>query len=170
MTFTSGNTGVGNLTTTMIHNPTGGRYKGYLTNTSPAAGFIGELVSASATTGALTSLVTVNVTSISLTAGQWDISGHVQFNTTGAVTGSTDWYLAISTVTASLVNLVGEMGNTETGGFAPVNAYNPVDVRVGNTRASLSGTTTIYLNARGGSTITFTNVTATGIIRAVRVG
>ena len=148
---------------------TGGQYRGYNSNTAPAAGYIGELISASATTGTLTSLTTVNVTSIALTAGVWDISAHIQFTTTGAVTGNTDWYGAISTVSASLVNLVGEMGNTESGGFAPVNAYNTVDIRVGPTRALLSGNTTIYLNTRGASTVTFTNVTATGIIRAVRV-
>lgn len=148
---------------------TGGQYRGNNTNVAPPAGYIGELISASATTGSLTSNVAANVTSILLTAGLWDVEAYVEFDTTGTVAGNVQWFGAISTSSASLTG-TGENGTAQTGGCLPVNAVNGVSVHVGATRCTLSGSTTIYLNCRGASTSTFTNVTCTGVIRAVRVG
>jgi hypothetical protein len=148
----------------------GGTYRGLNTNTAPAAGYIGELISGTATTGTLTSNTAANITSITLSAGNWDISGVAQFNTTGTVVGSTQWIVAISTSSASLGSLVGENGTAQDGGKIPVSGQNAVSVWTGPTRASLSASTSIFLNCRGVGSVTFTNVTCTGIIRAVRVG
>lgn len=169
--LTTSSTGVPSIDTTNFQVlTTGVQVKGNNTNTAPPTGFIGELISATATTGALTNNTVANVTSVSLTAGIWDISARCEFATTGTVAGNVQWILAISTVTASLGSLVGEYGSTQDGGKLPVNGVNSVGVWTGPTRATLSATTTIYLNCRGASTSTFTNVTCTGVIRAVRVG
>jgi len=160
---------IGNTATTQaVWTSTGGQYRGYNSNTAPPAGFIGELISATATTGTLTSNTTANVTNISLTAGIWDISSVCTFNTTGTVAGSTQWFGAISLANNNLTG-VGENGSTQDGGKLAVSGVNGVSVWTGPTRVSLASTTTHYLNCRGFSSVTFTNVTCTGIIRAVRV-
>jgi hypothetical protein len=147
----------------------GGQYMGYATNASPAAGFLGELITATATTGTLTNNTTTNITSISLTAGKWDVYAYVTFATSGTVAGNTFWACAVSTANNNLTG-VGENGFGEDGGKIPVSANNFVSVTAGPTRVAISSTTTHYLNCKGEASVTFTNVTATGIIRAVRVG
>ena len=55
----------------------------------PRPAIIGEVISSNVTTGvALTTAVAANVTSISLTAGDWDVQGEVwiQLGTGGATT------------------------------------------------------------------------------------
>lgn len=168
--LTTSSSGVPSIDTTNFHVlSTGVQVKGNNTNTTPPAGFLGELASASATGVALTNNTTANITSVSLTAGQWDVFGLVTTNTTGTVAGTTQFISVISATTASLTS-TGENGSHQTGGMVPVNGINGVGVEVGPTRVSLSGTTTIYLNARAFAGTTFTNVTADGVIRAVRVG
>jgi hypothetical protein len=136
--------------------------------TTPAAGQIGELISATATTGSLTSNVAVNITSVSLTAGVWDVQSYVEFDTTGTIAGNTQYFGAISTTTASLTG-TGENGTAQTGGQLAVSGTNGVGFHVGSTRVTITSTTTIYLNCRGFASVTFTNVTATGVLRAARV-
>lgn len=146
----------------------GGKYRGQKVNTAPAAGFIGELITANNTGVALTNNTIANITSISLTAGIWDVSSYVEFVTTGTVAGTTQWVAAISTANNNLTG-VGENGVTQDGGKIPVNGINNVSVWTGPTRISLSATTTHYLNCRPFAGTTFTNVTSYGVIRAVRV-
>src|SRR5260221_11377663 len=75
-------------------------FVGSTTNDSAVAGNIGEIVTATLATGSavvLTTNTTANVTSISLTAGDWDVTGTVVFKF-GAIT--------------SYTNLVGGTSNT----------------------------------------------------------
>jgi hypothetical protein len=157
-------------TSSLINTTTqsGGIAQGLQNGVAPAAGFIGELITATATTGTLTSNTVTNITNINLTAGIWDISSYCRFKTTGTVAGNTEWDGAISLANNNLTG-VGENGSTETGGQIPVNGTNDVGVWTGPTRSSISTTTQHYLNCRGVGSVTFTNVTCTGVIRAVRV-
>ena len=168
--LTTSSAGVPSIDTTNFHVlTTGVQVKGNNTNTTPPAGFLGEILSASATAVALTNNTTANITSVSLTAGIWDVSGLVTTNTTGTIAGTTQYISVISATSASLTP-TGENGFQQTGGMVAVSGVNGVGVPVGPTRVSLSGTTTIYLNTRAFAGTTFTNVTADGVIRAVRVG
>ena len=169
--FIIGTMSAGTMTTQLNVLDTGCQVRGNNAVTAPPAGYLGELLSATATTGALTSNVTVNITSISLTAGIWDVQGYVEFNTTGTVAGNTQYAGAISTTSASLTG-TGENGTAQTGGTLAVSGVNGIGFNVGATRVTVAAgaTTTIYLNARGFASSTFTNVTATGVIRGVRVG
>lgn len=168
--LTTSSAGVPSIDTTNFHVlTTGVQTKGNNTNTSPPAGFIGELLTANATGVALTNNTAANITSVSLTDGIWDVSGLVTTNTTGVIAGTTQFISVISATTASLTP-TGENGVQQTGGMLAVSGINGVGVPVGPTRVSLAGTTTIYLNARAFAGTTFTNVTADGVIRAVRVG
>lgn len=118
--------------------------KGTATNDSAAAGDIGEVITAQTLIGTPVSLTTATVAdiaSISLTAGDWDVNGAVDFILTGATT--TDWTLGISATTATL-------GAQDTYSKAPivltVHTDNYADVTP-TVRISLAATTTIYLVA-----------------------
>lgn len=133
---------------------------GTTTNDSAGAGVIGEYATANAS-GALTIGVVSNVTSVSLTAGDWDVFGVIGFVLAGGST-ATYYTAAVSTTSATLPAIsVGQLsrvfGNIDTTGTA---------LPTPTIRLSLSGTTTVYLVAQS-DWDTSTN-TAYGVIRARR--
>jgi hypothetical protein len=97
----SGNTSMsGSLGVTGALTPTGG-IVGVANNGSPTAGQVGEVISSAVAIGSavsLTSNTQQNVTSITLTAGDWDVYGSVLF-TYGATTNLT--YVQGSTADSS---------------------------------------------------------------------
>jgi hypothetical protein len=132
---------------------------GTATNDNANAGSIGEYVTATGSGVALTTSTPANITSVSLTAGDWDVSGNVQY-TTSAVTGTAFW-ASISTVSGTNGGL-GALINfqfTSSG----LNTFLPTPV----VRISVASTTTVYLVGE----INFASGTASGsgIIRARRV-
>jgi hypothetical protein len=143
--------------------------EGTAANDNAAAGQIGEVISSQVLEGsavALTTSVVANITSISLTPGDWDVRGHVSF-VSAATTSVTRVIGGISETTAAR-DVVGM--NTETGSvFAAVvpGAINAFKLPVGPTRKSLATTTTIYLVALG--TFTVDTMSAYGSIVARRM-
>lgn len=136
---------------------------GTTTNDSAAAGSVGEFVSSVIVSGSAVATVTAtpkNITTISLTAGDWDVWGNVSILTVG---GSSIYvYGWISTTSATLpdqsvVSLVS---------YGSANINN-IALAVAPARISISGTTTIYLSTQ----ISFTagTFTACGGIYARRV-
>lgn len=118
---------------------------GTTTNNSPVAGSVGELVSSSIPIGSAVPLTTgtvTNVTSISLTAGDWDVWGNVWT----APSGSTSQTLvtgAISQASATLPTVpaggaVAQFPYTAVAGIG-------VGMFVGQISVRLASTTTIYL-------------------------
>lgn len=138
--------------------------RGTTSNDLAAAGFIGEFVSNSATTGTLTTATDTNITSIALTAGDWDITAGYTASGTGTPS-VTDVWVSINTSSASSVNTAGQSARTR--GFTMTDPI--ISGAVGPLRVSLSGNATYYLN----TTCTYTGGGATlamsGIIRARRV-
>lgn len=137
---------------------------GTATNNSAAAGNIGEYVSSFIAVGSAVSLTTATaatVTSISLTAGDWDITGLASFNEGSA------------TVTSRSAGMTGTAANIQTDGSEGYLGTTTVALSALNTitlarqRASLSGTTTIYLSAK--ATFSAGTVGAFGFITARRV-
>jgi hypothetical protein len=127
-----------------------------ITNGSNAAtGQVGEYVSATLVGGSATALTTAvakDVTSISLTAGDWEVWGNVAFYA-GTATQSTllaGWASTTSaTVPASPNNgcFINTIGITFTNtGYGPT-------LPVGRMRLSLSSTTTVYLTAYAAFTV-----------------
>ena len=122
--------------------------KGTTTNDSAAAGYIGEVMRAavldSAAVSSTGSTQLFDVTSISLTAGDWDVSGIVQFLANGA------------TVTVARMGISATTGNSATGLVFGDNylscpiptATDDSNGTVPNFRVSLTGTTTYYLKAQ----------------------
>ena len=140
---------------------------GTTTNDNAAAGSVGEYVESVIVTGSAVSLVTgtaKNVTTILLTAGDWDVDTSAYFNSTGTtvVTGIT---LSINPTTDNTLDLTA-------GRWGQLLINNPAGPPTINTsvppyRLSLSGTTTIRMVVQG--TFSASTLAAWGIIRARRV-
>lgn len=142
---------------------------GTTTNDDAAAGSIGEYVSSTLAQASATSLTTQTaktVTSISLTAGDWDVDGVVNF-IFGLTTNAIALYGGISTTNNTLGanNTFAGVTNDSSG----VVYGNVLQVRnmVPHQRISISGTTTVYLIAYADFTVSTTTVH--GLIRARRV-
>ncbi len=117
------------------------------TNDSAASGYVGEFIESTILVGSAVSLTTnttANVTSISLTAGDWDVFGNVALNPGGGT--------ALSKIVASISTTSATEPTIPNGGafvltnFSDSNANDVIPV--GMKRLSLSGTTTVYLTAR----------------------
>jgi hypothetical protein len=138
--------------------------KGVTDGSDAAAGVVGEFISSVVTTGVgLTNGVVANVTSIALTAGDWDVQGEAWIN---PGSGCAQISAAISTVSATQPTAPGtNMARQSINATLTAGAYSILTLRP--CRVSVSGTTTMYLVAvsafTGGST------SATGVISARRV-
>ena len=135
------------------------------TNDDAAAGKVGEYIESvvlfASPTSIPTSGVEANVTSISLTAGDWDVWGNVVTVPAGATT-TTQTVSGISTTSATLPDVSARWFNTIS--FAAgTNASAPPPSR----RLSLSGTTTVYLVGRANFSVSTMGMC--GFIAARRV-
>lgn len=112
---------------------------GTTTNNNAAAGSVGEFVSSVILSGSAvtaTANAASDVTSISLTAGDWDVWGNITWPTTGTtVNGLIGW---ISSTSATLPDLALRV--------AVITNGNNFGLVVPQLRFSLSTTTTIYLS------------------------
>jgi hypothetical protein len=115
---------------------------GTATNNNAAAGQIGEFISSNIPGGSAISLTTntgANITSISLTAGDWDLEGNVAFGgTTTALSLAQGW-----------INTVSATAPTTAAGYAisalPTGAGANANLPTGRLRISIAATTTVYL-------------------------
>jgi len=138
------------------------------TNNDAPAGSIGEIISASVGSSSaisLTTSVAANVTSIGLTAGDWDVSAFVAF--IPAVTTSVTQYLSSVSTTSATLDATTPFAYSVNSQPAGVPAGLTEAFPVGPLRASLTGNTTYYIVARG--TFTISTMTAYGAIQARRV-
>lgn len=163
-------TGTGNAvfaTNPTITNPA---IVGTATNDAAAPGNVGEEVKSNISSGSavsLTSGVTANVTSITLTAGDWDVSGVVQF--TGDPT--TNIATAIGATSASSTTLppfgTGDTNRFNWPAISTPFATGALSAPSGPVRISIAITTIIYLVAN--ATFSVSTMSAFGTIRARRM-
>ena len=132
---------------------TAGGYEPYLdkvgtaTNNNAVTGNIGEFQSSdvpSASNVGLSSTVSANVTSLALTAGDWECWGNVQFNT-GGTTVTTNIIAWTSTTSAAFPGATETTGMTRL--YTPATAGISFGIGVAPIRYSLASTTTVYLEA-----------------------
>ncbi len=139
-------------------------FKGTATNDSAAAGYVGEYLSANTNTVSMTTATPVTITSVSLTAGDWDVEGTLQYNA-AAGTLMTDAKAGINTTTNVLPTAM------TAGGYVAIDAAAAAGVghtlSTGSQRVSLASTTTVYLV--GQATFTVSTMTGSGFIRARRI-
>ncbi len=160
---TATDAGAGNLLVNGITKPSGG-ILGVITNSNPTAGHVGEVISSAVAVGSHVSLTTAtaaNITSISLTAGDWLVSGNANFDSSAAT---------VTATTASIGSTSATLATDGTEGYS--NAQTTIlsgtdTVTLPSKRISLSGTTTVYLVGQ----VTFSAGTANGFgsISAVRI-
>jgi hypothetical protein len=142
------------------------RVQGTNTNDSAAAGYVGEYIASNITTPlGLTSATPTNLTTISLTAGDWDVTGAVKFTGT-ASTVITDTMGVISTTSAST-----DQTNFATTSYARhqvnyITGSSPTEVPA-PLRLTLTATTTVYLSLY--CAFSASTCTAIGILRARRM-
>lgn len=130
---------------------------------SPPAGYLGEFTSGSVASGvALVTATAKDVTTVSLTAGEWDVQGVIEF-TSASMTSSATAQASISQ-TANTLGALGTIGGTP----LVVNTTSLVwQVVTPTVRVSLSATTTLRLV--GKMTFSAGSVSCGGLIRARRV-
>lgn len=142
---------------------------GTTTNNAAAAGSVGEYVSsviASGSAVALTTGTAKTVTSISLTAGDWDVAIMGQFS--GGGTTTLAYILASISTTDNALNTTADRHCTNYYGNATVfGGVSSVTAPVSQVRISLASTTTIYLTVQAGFGVS--TCSAFGAITARRV-
>lgn len=142
--------------------------QGTNTNDDAAAGYVGEFVESSVEFGsavAATSGVPLNVTSISLTAGDWVVWGSV-FNAPASGSLLTNFLGWVSTTSATLPTRPNGGAIMEIGRPSPT-ADDYYGLPVGMRRITLPSTTTVYLSAR--VTMTVAGQSIYGYIGARRI-
>lgn len=123
-----------------------GQIFGTTTNDNAAAGKVGQIIESTVLVGAPVALTTGNpfdVTSISLTAGDWDAWGLVSFSPNGAttITAVAGWISATSAAVPTAPN-AGAYNLLAAAFINGTQTHLPVGMR----RFSLAATTTIYLS------------------------
>lgn len=148
--------------------------KGTSTNDNAPAGFIGEYITSTVAVGSAVGLTTntpANVTSISLTAGDWDVDSTVDF-VVAATTSITQLQAGISLTSATFASQAGGSGlgtdpNTSFAQPAEVPTALPLNMSTPTVRVSVAATTTVFLVTQGNFTVAA--LSAYGTIRARRV-
>jgi copper-binding protein NosD len=141
---------------------------GSATNDSAGAGLVGQIITSSVPVGSASSLTSAaagaNITSISLTAGDWDVDAVVGFHP-AASTSVTVSSAGITTTSATIPLLsTGASDIRAQAAQVPAVDYSLV---VPPTRISLSATTTVFMTAS--STFSVSTNAGYGFIRARRV-
>jgi hypothetical protein len=143
--------------------------EGTTSNNNAPAGDIGEFIQSSVNAGSGTNLsnnAPADVTSISLTAGDWDVYGNVNF-AAGVSTVVTEVIGWINTSSATVPSGSGTPNGGAIAAFPVAASNNAPTFSVGRMRLSLSTTTTVYLSVKASFTVSTLN--PGGFIGARRV-
>ena len=137
---------------------------GYVDASSAPAGYVGQVIEsivAPASAVSLTSGTAANVTSISLTAGDWEVSASVPFVTSAATMSVAEASISSTSATHTATGQEGFAGPIPTSSTTTSSAGVPAR------RITISATTTYYLVAS--ATWSGTSCKAYGMIHARRV-
>jgi len=140
---------------------------GTTTNDSAAAGKIGEVISSTIAVGsavALTSNTGANITSVSLTSGDWEVFGVIKF--TGGATTTVTWIQGCVHTTSATFSDNDSSVAIHFGGATIVANINQ-SFPLAPIRVSIASTTTHYLVAK--STFGTSTLSAYGAIHARRI-
>ncbi len=165
LTLTSGAVLTASTTTSVGR----GQYLGESTTGNATAGNIGEEVISTIASGSavsLTNATDANLTTISLTAGDWDIWAQCYFGG-GTTTNLTIAACSINTTTATMLTTAPNLAVIPSIGAVFNNAYGFLSTSITPIRKSISGTTSYFLNCRGDFTVSTLN--CFGTLRARRM-
>lgn len=136
--------------------------KGTAASDNAQAGSVGEYVTSSGSSVPITTNVAANIASISLTAGDWDVTGLVLFKPSSATTGQLQ--AGVSTASATYDATVGRYATVQ---YSSAAISGNSTFILPTTRYSLAATTTVYMVAS--SLFSGGTMSVDGIIRARRV-
>lgn len=147
-----------------------GQYAGTTTNDDAAAGNVGEIISSNVTSGApvaLTTGVDTNLTSITLTPGDWDVNLNCGF-TGNAATTVTSLIATISLASATIDTTLGRGAQVfiAIAGAAVFTLVNP-SANVPPVRMSVAVNTTVFAAVRANFAVNSCSVF--GLLKARRV-
>lgn len=157
-TLITPNVGVATATS-VAFSPTTNGIIGTTTNDNAAAGYVGEFITSTSASTGISNNTNTNITTISLTAGDWDVWGVIQFNA-AAGTITTVSVAGVSSVSATFSSSLQQLGSTTGAGQGTV-------LMAPTTRFSLSTTTTIYLV--GYASFSVSTINTVGILNARRM-
>ena len=135
---------------------------GTTTNNNANAGSVGEYVTATISSTPLTNGVNANLASISLTAGDWDVTGVAQF--VGSTNNMTYAFSGFTTTSAGTPS-ADQMEQLDGNGSMTMKVH---EIPAPTARFSLSATTTVYFVGKAGFSTGTVSVNG-GRIRARRV-
>jgi hypothetical protein len=166
LAYTDMSTSAGTMSS-LTFSPTTGGIVGTTAADNAAAGKVGETITSNVAQGSAVSIsnnTPANITSISLTAGDWDVTGTVAMNPAGTTTVSAlvGW---ISTTSATLPTLPNS--GAEFAFQLPFTTGVIQALPTGRIRINVSSTTTTYLSVQ--STFAVSTNSAFGFIMARRV-
>lgn len=132
-----------NVTLALIGKGTGGaKVQGTGTNDSAGSGYVGELIQSVISTGSAVSIsngTAKDLTSISLTAGDWDVYGNINVAYTGNYTGLLVW-CSLTSATTPDSSLLNQHSNGS-------NGSNNIGLPAPFFRVNIASTTTVYVSA-----------------------
>lgn len=128
------------------------------------AGSVGEYASGTLSAVSLTSVTAANCASVTLTAGDWDVSGTIEYDP-AATTVISAIHASLNTTSATLNTTIGFDNSLQISAGFGTNLIQRISTPV--VRYNVSGSTPVYLV--GQSTFTTSTATCTGLIRARRV-
>lgn len=146
-----------------------GQLPGTATNDNATSGNFGEEVISNILVGSAVSLTTAtgtNITSLSLTAGDWDVSVLAYF-LGGATTNVVNFYAELNAASGTMTFASPNFAGFAFGTSGIVPGASTLTCTIAPKRYSLSGTTTVYFNVY--SSFSISTMSAYGIIRARRV-
>ena len=128
--------------TSLVFSPTTSGIIGVTDASNAGAGFVGQIIQnvvLFASKISLTNTVVANLTSISLTAGDWDVYGNVFF-AVSAGADNLDCWISLTSATAPDEALISYLASTNT-------SLGDTGINTPYFRASVSSTTTVYISA-----------------------
>lgn len=146
--------------------------KGAADGTAIPAGYIGEeLVSVNSTGLFLVTNTNTNITSLTVTAGIWDLSAIMNAAAASAIS-ITRWWLSVSKTSATLASNYGywASGEITINNLEGTSTFGEYGSGITPGRISITTPTTFYLVTKAIHTNGPTDVTARGQLRALRVG
>lgn len=126
------------------------------TNDNAAAGKVGEFITGTGTAVGVTTVTPADITSVSLTAGDWDCRGILGTNPAAGTTQSDNkGWMSVTSATQPTFPAGGLVDMD-----ISVSAASPIDYTTGIARFSLSSTTTVFLSWTGAFAVSTETVTA----------
>lgn len=144
--------------------------RGNQTNAAIAAGNIGETMESTVATGssvAMTTGVAKDITTLSLTAGSWKLTGTIRLNP-AATTSLTRWIASLSATLDTLDQTTGGCAANALSAAIVPGGDNQISINVGPTTKRVSSTTTMHLV--GFAVFTVSTLGMYGYMRAERIG